>query len=248
MPVRSSTKRSIAARTRGPDPYEPLNIPTVDTPGMRDPTKRLTYRDLKGEERQNILDKVKEMHAAGATLFELAHTFQVSQNTLLTWRDKDAAFADALAPMEEAMIQRVERSLFHKAVGYTFRSEKISVDKDGVVTRVPYIEHVPPDNGAMMFYLKNRRPDRWRDKFDVELEGNIKMTAEDVDPRKLAMAMLAVMRDAMGADNQIEHEGNTDADPLPSPEEGTDQDGPATDDGLESAPTTYRRARRSAVG
>ena len=58
---------------------------------------------------------------------------------------------------------RVERSLYHRAVGYSFESEKI-FHHQGEVVRVPIIEHVPPDVGAAMSWLKNRRPDKWRDK------------------------------------------------------------------------------------
>ena len=38
---------------------------------------------------------------------------------------------------------RVERSLYSR--GYSFNSEKIFCNKDGEVTRVPIVEHVPPD-------------------------------------------------------------------------------------------------------
>src|SRR5271156_4205245 len=31
------------------------------------------------------------------------------------------------------------------------------------IERLEYIEYYPPDTAAMCFWLKNRRPDRWRD-------------------------------------------------------------------------------------
>ena len=42
-----------------------------------------------------------------------------------------------------------------RTVGYSFNSEKIFCNKEGVVTRVPYVEHVPPDVTAAIFWLKN---------------------------------------------------------------------------------------------
>jgi hypothetical protein len=63
---------------------------------------------------------------------------------------------------------RVERSLYNRAVGYSFNSEKIFCNKDGEVTRVPIVEHVPPDVTAQIFWLKNRDPARWRDAWQVE--------------------------------------------------------------------------------
>ena len=35
--------------------------------------------------------------------------------------------------------------------------------RDGKITEHRYIEHYPPDTTAALFWLKNRRPDRWRD-------------------------------------------------------------------------------------
>ena len=63
---------------------------------------------------------------------------------------------------------RVERSLYSRAVGYSFNSEKIFCNKDGEVTRVPIVEHVPPDVTAQIFWLKNRKPSEWRDVQNIE--------------------------------------------------------------------------------
>jgi high affinity Mn2+ porin len=51
-----------------------------------------------------------------------------------------------------------------RAVGYTYESYKIIMPagaRKPVI--VPYLEHVPPDVTAGIFWSKNRRPDRWRD-------------------------------------------------------------------------------------
>jgi hypothetical protein len=32
----------------------------------------------------------------------------------------------------------------------------------------PYVEHIPPDVTACIFWLKNRRPDLWRDTHQLE--------------------------------------------------------------------------------
>jgi hypothetical protein len=45
---------------------------------------------------------------------------------------------------------------------------KIFCDKNGKVTRVPYVEHVPPDVTAQIFWLKNRKPSEWRDVQNIE--------------------------------------------------------------------------------
>jgi hypothetical protein len=63
---------------------------------------------------------------------------------------------------------RVERSLYNRAIGYSYDAVKIFCDKNGKVTRVPCREHVPPDVTACIFWLKNRNPAKWRDVQNVE--------------------------------------------------------------------------------
>jgi hypothetical protein len=51
---------------------------------------------------------------------------------------------------------RVERSLYSRAVGYSCDAEKIRCDKNGKVTRVQYVEHVSPDVTAFAFAFQPR--------------------------------------------------------------------------------------------
>ena len=52
-------------------------------------------------------------------------------------------------------------------MGYTYDSEKLLVVQ-GEVVREPIREHVPPDVRAAEFWLRNRRPDRWKDAKQLE--------------------------------------------------------------------------------
>lgn len=59
---------------------------------------------------------------------------------------------------------QVENALLKRALGYDFQEAKIEKsDKDGVKI-IQTLKHIPPDVGAAAFWLKNRRPDKWRDK------------------------------------------------------------------------------------
>jgi hypothetical protein len=40
---------------------------------------------------------------------------------------------------------------------------------EGAVVETPYTEHYPPDATSMIFWLKNRKPEQWRDKQDVDV-------------------------------------------------------------------------------
>jgi len=70
----------------------------------------------------------------------------------------------------------VKRSLLQKATGYSYHSEKIFC-QDGAVTRVPVVEHVPPSDTTMIFYLKNRDPERWNDRRQVDVRASVRVAA-----------------------------------------------------------------------
>jgi len=63
---------------------------------------------------------------------------------------------------------KVERSLFARATGYSYEAVKIFHTKEGKTVKVPYTQHVPPDVTAQIYWLKNRRPDRWRDVQNID--------------------------------------------------------------------------------
>jgi hypothetical protein len=108
----------------------------------------------------------------GATDADLADFFEVSTVTIWRWAGRHEEFCNALKTGKDVADERVERSLYHKAVGYTFDAVKIFMP-GGAEKPVyaPYQEHVPPDSTACFFWLKNRRPAAWRDKQDHEHSG-----------------------------------------------------------------------------
>lgn len=106
----------------------------------------------------------------GATDYELADFFEVDTRTIYRWKNVHENFCQAVTCGKEEADERVARSLFNRAVGYTFESEKV-FQFQGEVIRAPTVEHVPPDPSAAMNWLKNRRPDEWRDKQLLEHTG-----------------------------------------------------------------------------
>ncbi len=112
-----------------------------------------------------FVEQARAMCQLGATDFDLADFFEVSWRTIKRWESQHPEFNAALKRGKEAADDRVERSLYSRATGYTFDSIKV-FNNDGIITKVPVIEHVPPDVTACIFWLKNRRSAEWRDKTD----------------------------------------------------------------------------------
>src|SRR5579862_7110814 len=107
----------------------------------------------------SFVQKAKDYASDGLTDEELSELLGISRTTLWTWKTRHPEFANALKAGKSVADDRVEDSLYHRAVGYTFDAERIQVLRDGAVVRVPYREHVPPDTTAAIFWLKNRRPE-----------------------------------------------------------------------------------------
>lgn len=133
-------------------------------------------------------EQARKLCEMGATDIELASFFGVTDRTIYNWKHSEPKFFQALIVGKDALDDRVERSLYQRAVGYSFNSEKV-FHASGIVTRADVIEHVPPDPGAALSWLKNRRSAKWRDKFDHEHSGSVSIADIIADRRQRVAAM-----------------------------------------------------------
>lgn len=98
----------------------------------------------------------------GLTDKEIAKIFDVKAQTVNNWK-KSKEFFDSLKQNKAEADAIVERSLFERACGYEHGHEEVFCNARGEVTRVKTVKRYPPDPTAMIFWLKNRQPDKWRD-------------------------------------------------------------------------------------
>lgn len=124
----------------------------------------------------------KKMAKLGAINMDLAEAFEVSLNTIKNWQASEPEFKAACTLPKEVANEKVERSLFERATGYSYHAVKIFMTKDGDIIEHDYIEHVPPETAACIFWLKNRKPDEWKDKREYE-GGDIKITVQGGLPK-----------------------------------------------------------------
>lgn len=135
---------------------------------------------------------VKVACSLGATDQEIADMLGVSVRTIYYWRQTKPALCAAMVVGKEEADNRVERSLYNRATGYSYQSEKIVTVAQGggysEVQHIPIREHVPPDVTAQIFWLKNRRKDDWRDRQQLEHTGKDGGAIETVEltPREIA--------------------------------------------------------------
>lgn len=110
----------------------------------------------------------QEMCRLGATDADLARAFDVAGSTIALWKVKHVEFSESIRLGKEPADDRVEASLYHRAVGYSHDAVKIFMPAGAdAPVYAPYIEHHAPDPTAGKFWLTNRRPKDWRDRHEV---------------------------------------------------------------------------------
>lgn len=104
----------------------------------------------------------------GLTDEQIAKNIGISKQTFYDWKKKYTDFSDVLKKGKEVVDIQVENALLKRALGYEYEevSEKYEM---GIMTeRKVTKKQVVPDTTAQIFWLKNRKPEEWRDKREVE--------------------------------------------------------------------------------
>ena len=111
---------------------------------------------------------------------QIAKNIGIGVRTLYDWKQKHQQILQALKRGKEVVDIQVENALLKRALGYTYEEKRVEVCEDGQkVTRT--IKEVVPDTTAQIFWLKNRRPDRWRDKQDIHVSGSLESEKTKMD-------------------------------------------------------------------
>ena len=108
----------------------------------------------------------------GATDVKLADFFNVSERTIYTWKEEYPEFLQALKLGKDVPDNNVERSLYHRAIGYSHLESKLNV-VNGELVETVVEKHYPPDSTAMIFWLKNRKPGEYREKVELEVSDEV---------------------------------------------------------------------------
>ena len=116
-----------------------------------------------------------------ATDEDMADFFQVTKRTINRWKITHPEFAAAIKRGKDMADDRVEDSLYHKAMEreieeeQAFKVKKITYGADGKkvaeeerIEVVTVKKLIPADTTAMIFWLKNRRSKAWRDVHKIE--------------------------------------------------------------------------------
>ena len=115
----------------------------------------------------------------GLTDEQIAHNMGICVATLYNWKSKYLEILESLKRGKDVIDIQVENALLKRALGYSYKEvtrEKMfnpETDQYELMPTKEVTKEVVPDTTAQIFWLKNRRPEQWRDKRDVSVEGEL---------------------------------------------------------------------------
>ena len=127
------------------------------------------------------IERVKGWARDGLTDEDIAHNMHINVSTLRRWKHEHPEIADALRLGKDSADRIVENALYKSACGYTVkvrkpvRSRRVEYDpvtgrktaEQEVWQAVEEEIYIQPQVTAQIFWLKNRKPEQWRDKADM---------------------------------------------------------------------------------
>ncbi|MCI6468135.1 MAG: helix-turn-helix domain-containing protein [Faecalicatena sp.] len=125
--------------------------------------------------------KIEGWARDGLTDKQIAHNIGVTEQTLNNWKNNYPSFFESLKRGKEVIDRQVENALLKRALGYNYDEVTQEIFKNPEtgetelkVTKV-VTKQVSPDTTAQIFWLKNRKPEEWRDRKDLDLSGGLKV-------------------------------------------------------------------------
>lgn len=142
----------------------------------------------------NVKDKLMLVEAwarNGLTDEQIAKNLGIAVSTLNDYKNKYPEFMESLKRGKEVIDIEVENALLKRALGYQYNevTKELCKDKETgkeelVVTKV-ITKEVIPDTTAQIFWLKNRKPEEWRDRKEVDHSGTINNPYEGLTKEEL---------------------------------------------------------------
>ena len=118
----------------------------------------------------------------GLTEAQIAHNMGISVSSLADWKNKFPQLLDALKKGKAPIDIEVENALLKSALGHTkiirkpikVKTERQVVGEGRCVEEhIEYAEeeiYTPPQVLAQIFWLKNRKPEKWRENQVIEAD------------------------------------------------------------------------------
>ena len=135
--------------------------------------------------------KIEGWARDGMTDEQIAKNMGIGCRTLYEWKEKYPQISQSLKKGKDVTDIKVENALLQRALGYKYTETTKELMKNKTTGQLELVvtktveKEVVPDTTAQIFWLKNRKPGIWRDKKDIEVEGDINNPFEGLTTEEL---------------------------------------------------------------
>lgn len=120
--------------------------------------------------------KAQKLAAKGLHDYQIAKRLGISEETYFSYKREFSEFSESIKRGREDAIQKVENSLFKRANGFDYTEVTEEYEKEVKIKTKKIKKKVLPDPTSMIFFLKNKAPENWKDRQDISLPDNIGVT------------------------------------------------------------------------
>lgn len=122
---------------------------------------------------QPKLDLIEAWYRNGAIDVDVARNLNVGYSTYLKYKNDYPELKERTQVGKEEADLKVESALFKRATGYDYDEVKEEYEDGELSKRTVIKKHVAPDTTAQIYWLKNRDPNNWKDKQDINVSSDI---------------------------------------------------------------------------
>ena len=116
---------------------------------------------------QESLDLLTQCSSKRMTVKEISKVLEISHSTFYRMYTDYPEFKYAYYKGINSRVIDCINSLERMCTGYYIEEEKITSMGEKTI----YKKYIPPNINAIIFFLKNRDPENWRDKWDIQIDG-----------------------------------------------------------------------------
>ena len=112
------------------------------------------------------LETIQGWARQGLSYEQIARNLGVAESTFYEYKKMFPELSESLRRGEEDAVMEVENALFKSAIGFTYTEDALT--KSGQVVEVT--KYSKPNVSAITFFLKNKRPEQWKEKQEIQAE------------------------------------------------------------------------------
>lgn len=126
------------------------------------------------------------LYKEGFTDKKVAKALLIDEGTINNWKKSHPSFFKSLKDWKLEADAEVVKSLYKRACGFKIKEAKVGFF-NGMSTVEEVEKEILPDPTSMIFWLKNRQPNEWREKSQIEFDLTNATNDELMELAKMAM-------------------------------------------------------------